>query len=606
MQQLTLPPEPPGAPFRLLAVHPSGAAVAVASLSGAACLVVRQPAAPPGSGGGPGGHASSGGSSGGGPFSSPVALQLDRNVSSLAFADAALPTAAAAAGGAAAGPRLRLAALHQHPLSGRFAVAEYLLGPAAASGSGQLSGVALQLAAFHALDDSGTGDGSASGSQPGSPSSRAGTGGPQLGQARALVQLTLAAELWHPGARLVLREAGLQLISSGAQQPHEPAVQAAQRWWRQQEPCAAAAAAAGGAAEGGAAAEAAAEGPQPMAISLEQQPSLEQQLSLEQQPSLELLSDVAEESGEDEEMSEAAGPEPPAPAGAAADAGTPAAAAAAAVVSEGGVSGGQLVTCCCWEWQPPGAGQQAAQPPVLVCALEDGILWRLPLPSLADCSAAGDARLLQPGPAASGQRQQPCMPQAARGLAALPGGLLCCCCDCSGLQLLWLAPSGGTYDPLLAPLAAAQPGAAAWEAGTAAAGCCTLPAAATVADCAAADVEGGGQAQLFAACRGTGGDGGSLCVLYPDPKPEPAFELPGAAEVRQRPRGAWPSLCTVGYVAPAMRRVFTAPHWMLCHSPRLQGITGLWGLRQRTADRHHTLALLSFLGGSRLLAAQGE
>jgi len=47
-----------------------------------------------------------------------------------------------------------------------------------------------------------------------------------------------------------------------------------------------------------------------------------------------------------------------------------------------------------------------------------------------------------------------------------------------------------------------------------------------------ADLEGGGQAQVYAACCGMAGSGGRLCVLYPDPKPETVFELPGAAEVR--------------------------------------------------------------------------
>lgn len=40
--------------------------------------------------------------------------------------------------------------------------------------------------------------------------------------------------------------------------------------------------------------------------------------------------------------------------------------------------------------------------------------------------------------------------------------------------------------------------------------------------------------------------------------------------------------------------------------PSLQGITGLWGLKLRPADRQHGLVLLSYVGGSRLLAAQGE
>ncbi len=37
----------------------------------------------------------------------------------------------------------------------------------------------------------------------------------------------------------------------------------------------------------------------------------------------------------------------------------------------------------------------------------------------------------------------------------------------------------------------------------------------------------------------------------------------------------------------------------------LQGITGLWGLRRRSQDPHHSLVLLSYVGGSRLLAALG-
>jgi hypothetical protein len=38
----------------------------------------------------------------------------------------------------------------------------------------------------------------------------------------------------------------------------------------------------------------------------------------------------------------------------------------------------------------------------------------------------------------------------------------------------------------------------------------------------------------------------------------------------------------------------------------MQGITGLWGLKRHPRDPHHSLALLSYVGGSRLLAAQGE
>lgn len=558
MQQLPLPCEPPGDPFRLLAVHPSGAAVAVGSLLGSVCLAVRQPPAPPGGADSPGDAARVSSSSAARPFtfSSPVAVKLAHNLWSLTFSGASLadaPAAAAAAqAGAAAGTAalaataaavqpVSLVALHEHPLSGAFAVAEYLcpVPLAAASASTRLGGTAPQLTAFCPLEDAVASSGS--GSQPGSPTSRSGAGGPLLGQPRALVQLPLAAEAWHPGARLVLREGGVQLVSSsGGRQPAlEPAGQAAERWWRQQEPQAAAAAAELGAAAGAPAEEAAC--PQPMAVSLEQQPSLELR---RRQGSLEQLPDAWEGGTEadDEEMLDAAGSEAAASAaaaaaeaaGEAARTASPSARSAAAVTDRDAAaavarsSSGQLITCCCWEWPTPAAAQQGERQPVMVCALEDGRLWRLLLPSPAECSSSGSCLMPCPSPAAGteqqGVQQQSRTALAARSLAALPGGLLCACTDCSGLQLLQRSPSGA-YEPLLPPLAAAQQGAAGWDA-SAAAAACTLPAAGAVAD-----LEGGGQAQLYAACCGTAGGGGRLGVLYPDPKPEAVFELPGAAEV---------------------------------------------------------------------------
>jgi hypothetical protein len=53
-------------------------------------------------------------------------------------------------------------------------------------------------------------------------------------------------------------------------------------------------------------------------------------------------------------------------------------------------------------------------------------------------------------------------------------------------------------------------------------------------------------------------------------------------------------------VLPSRQPVLTA----VCLSC-LQGITGLWGLRRSSRDPHHSLVLLSYVGGSRLLAALG-
>ncbi len=545
MQQLALPPEPPEDPFRLLAVHPTGAAVAVASLLGSVFLAVRRPPVPPSSPSSLGSVMPGAGSSTAGPFGSPVALKLAHNLWSLVFADASTAepaataaAAAAAASSGAAAQHISLVALHQHPLSGAFAVAEYSCPATAALGSvGRLGSAALQLTAFQPLADAGGSSGGGSSSPPDSPVSRSGGGSLQLGQPRALVQLPPAAEGWHPGARLLLRESGVQLISSSTPLAPEPAAQAAERWWKQQEPQATKEAAAGMAAAEAAAEQAA--GPQPMAVSLERQPSLGRELFRpRRQASLEQLLDAYKEEvsqqEEDVEMSEAEemGPAvaPAEPAGEAAASRSPSARSASAVAGKAAdaapaaSSSRQLVTCCCWEWQEPAEGQPVQQQPALVCALEDGSLWRLPLPSAAECGSSGSCLLPCPDPAAS-------TAPAARSLAALPGGLLCACTDCSGLQLLRLGPSCA-YEPLLLPLASGQQGAAGWDSSAAAAACCTLPAAATVADCMVADLEGGGQAQVYAACCGMAGSGGRLCVLYPDPKPETVFELPGAAEVR--------------------------------------------------------------------------
>lgn len=236
-------------------------------------------------------------------------------------------------------------------------------------------------------------------------------------------------------------------------------------------------------------------------------------MAVSPQPSLEPMLEASNASGsEDEEMAEAAG-------ATATMASLARAVAAAEAASESGSEVGSpaaprrlLVTCCCWEWRQP----------VLVAAMEDGSTWRLPLPS------PGSAALAAAGSGSAARLAQP-----ARCLAALPGGLLVWCMDCSGLQLLRLStaaplgPGGPAYEPLQPLLQACQPQEA---------GCCTLPAAVVVADCLLADLEGGGQPQVYAACRTTGGGasgGGTLCVLYPDPKPETVFELPGAAEVRR-------------------------------------------------------------------------
>ncbi|PSC70412.1 Kelch motif containing isoform B [Micractinium conductrix] len=605
LQQLRLPPELPEDPLRLLAVHPRGHAVAVASMGGTLCLFTAtgSPAAAAPSSGASCSSGGGGDGGGGGPFSGPLVVLLRRQLWSLAFEDDGAATVPAAAAAAAPAP-LRLAALHEHPRGEDFAAVSYAV--RCVSDGASLAGIA-EILTFLPLSSQLT---AASAGRDGGGSS------PRLllGQPRALVQLPAG----HSGAHVVLRERGLQLVAPAAAAREEgalPAAEEAQRWWQQHErlhrlqqwaQLSAAAAAQAAAEEGWAGSPtgpgheglplcppciprdssvaAAAEGGEPMALS--------------QQPSAGSMD--TDEYG-DEEMraaeEEEAGPAGGAPHLASSSSGGGSGMAsdafrdmdeAVAVAMQKLEEEGTFLTSCCWE--AAASGQQRQQP-VLVCAREDGALCRVPLPGPDAWPHAADGSLaIAPQPA----RLQRRLGSPASCLAALPGGLLMYCTDAAGLQLLQrsspapAAASSSTgggeaalgYEPLLPPhLLAAQQGLDA-AAAPGAPGCCTLPAAGAVADCALADLEGavagGGdgrqaqqqraQQQLYAVCRSTAaGGGGSLCVLYQDAKPEVVFDLPGAAE----------------------------------------RITGMWGLRLRPSDPQHSLALLSFVGGSRLLAAQG-
>jgi hypothetical protein len=249
---------------------------------------------------------------------------------------------------------------------------------------------------------------------------------------------------------------------------------------------------------------------------------------------------IEEESEDEDEEMHAAGDEPEeAHAAAGAAAGSSGTMQSLPVATVAGILdsyASTFLTCCCWDWE---AARQPGRPLVLVCATEAGSLCRLPLPldwGAVGASTDGGASLPVLPDAAGAVALQPArLGQPARHLAGLPGGLLLYCTDSGGLQLLRLSggsdgsssAAGASYDPLLPPHLAAQQ---AEGAAPGAAGCCTLPAAAAVVDCQLADLEGAGQQQLYAACRDTGSGGGSLCVLYRDPKPETVFELPGAAQ----------------------------------------------------------------------------
>eukprot|EP00887_Chlorella_sp_A99_P007546 scaffold28.g7546.t1 len=283
-----------------------------------------------------------------------------------------------------------------------------------------------------------------------------------------------------------------------------------------------------------------------------------------------------------------------------------------------------LHSICSWCWESPAAASadaealpEAEQVPALLLGCEDGMLFRaLALPA-APPAWLGQQRELQPeqqeqkeGAAqqAGGMEVQepgepapaaPLLlavrppaevcgswaPSAAAGLAALPGGRLLWCSDehtGQGAALLQL-DAGGRYQPCGGPPAQDAGSAAAPSSDGAASGCgaAHIPSTGPVADCLLADLEGLQQNQVYLACSGGGsggtaaaaaaggefgpGGGGRLCVLYPDPHPEAVLEVPGAAE----------------------------------------GLTGLWGLKMDARDPHHSLVLLSHVGGSRLLAVQG-
>lgn len=522
--------------------------MAAASLGGAVCLAVRDEAA-----------AAPGSAAGGPRFSRPAQLTLGPNLWSLVFLEGGPAGGGASLPGdpwLAAGSchTALLAALHQQPGDGSFAVVEYRCSIAAGLGAGHASVVGSQLL----------------------PAARSPAFSP-----RALVQLPAG---WQEaaGCRLLVREEAVEVLAASGGVQEQPS---AGEWWARRAPPPPAAGSQ----------EAAAEPPgvQPMVLS--------------HHPSWEGLEEGSEGGGDEhmpaaEPSSAAAGYEfeqsimQTAAEGDSSSSGDEA--------TSGGASG-QFINCWCWEWQP--RGQPPA--PVLVCALEDGSMWRVPLIAQRSEHAPGVGAMLTPG---RNYLQRLMSAQPARSIAALPGRLLVYCTDASGLQLL--RERGLSHTPLLPAhmRATHQP----WLDWDWVSDWSSLPAAAAVADCQLADLEGGSQRQLYAVRRATGGGasaGGGLCVLYPDPKPETVFELPGAAEVR---------CCTRQYL------LYCCPHaagyhpaaccWPCCaqppqqHSPLislpaavLQGITGLWGLRRRAADRHHSLALLSYVGGSRLLAAQG-
>ncbi|GAB4817283.1 hypothetical protein N2152v2_004329 [Parachlorella kessleri] len=100
-----------------------------------------------------------------------------------------------------------------------------------------------------------------------------------------------------------------------------------------------------------------------------------------------------------------------------------------------------------------------------------------------------------------------------------------------------------------------------------------LPSTAGVVDALLADLEGLQQDQVYTVCAqgfpaaaSPHNRGGTLQVHYPDPRPEAVFE-----------------------------------------SGELGGeaVTGMWGLRQREGDAHHSLLVMSFVGGTRAMQLQG-
>jgi hypothetical protein len=500
VQQLALPPDEPGDPLSLLAVHPGGRAVAAASVGGTLCLAARQAA-----GAGP-------------PFQMLEPVSLRSNVLSLCFEETLAPTAAGGPDWQAGHP-FCVAALHQVAAEGSFSAAQYSVGAAGAAGQRCI----VQRVAQYKLQGG------------------ASRGGPPRGLVPPPPMQGAAGWAAAPGSSLlVLRECGVEFVRPlrGSDGPAQHAQQ--QPGDAAPSPRAAPASHPASAVDEPAAARGGGAEPMELWQELPQEGQLAAQLQQQQQQQPGEVE--MREADADSASSEAA------PAGMEEDE-----AEAEELSPSGGGTASRppMITACCWEVGPGVAAGAPPAPPALACALEDGSLCRLAPPAAA-------APLPPPPHVLSPQRcpEQQRLAQAVRSLAALPGGLLVACTDGGGLQLLrsssraageaseaaaaaapGAAVAAAPYEPLLpAHLLAAQQAAPGWEAGPAGrAGCCTLPAAAALADCQLADLEGGGQAQLYAACRATGGGaspGGGLCVLYPDPKPEAAFELPGAAEVR--------------------------------------------------------------------------
>lgn len=664
LQQLPLPPEPPGDPLRRLIVHSRGCCIAVSSLGGTVCLFAQNPRAA---------TATASGSSGATcrPFSRAAVFAVHKHLWSLAFAEdsggpdgastsAQQPPAApaqasaevAAAGECADSLTVCLSALHQHPHSRTFVVVDYVARcQLAPSGEGDgtdlhatLEAAAVQRLARDLLASTEVDDLKGGGSR-----------GATLGAPRALVQLPAAAgQPWPPqlaGARLVLRERGLELIAPAQdagrghgeqaaeawQQQQQGAQQALESWWQRhdnldpassQQPrpsgqrdgtpgpagaspeaaerpgSPAGSAGASSTADSAGAEAAGTNSSVPMAVSQGSGSSMaEDEHGDEDTPAaageVDRLAAAGSETGTADMDAAAAGVTPSA--SEAGDADLPASTDAAA--AEAAARRACFITCCVWE-QAQQAQQSTA---VLVCALEDGTLCRLPLPTRlppADSWAAASARCASLPLLPHAPHQQARLGSPARCLAAAPGGLLLYCTDAAGAQLLQLAGEPSVYEPLLPPhlLAAQQP--LGWaEAG--AAGACTLPAAGALVGCTLADLEGSptaggggsGQQQLYAVCRGTGAGGGSLCVLYQDPKPDAVFELPGAAEVgrwrggtARRPNTARASTpCLSDAQASVNNSTFATYTWLALVAGAPSGLALAWPLRRPPRCRRASL-----------------
>jgi hypothetical protein len=226
-----------------------------------------------------------------------------------------------------------------------------------------------------------------------------------------------------------------------------------------------------------------------------------------------------------------------------------------------------FTACCCWEWQEAAAaGEGGPLSTTLLCQLESGSFCELAVPYVLGASTCCfGAPSCQSDASEATALPHSQLAQPARGMCSLPGRLLVVCTAAGGLLLLRRRPAPTTtsgtaasvassqpaswvavrYEPLLPSYLAAtqqqqqqqqlQPAECTASAATAGCASCTVPPAAPVVDCQLADLEGAGQPQLYSSClTADGTEGGSLCTFYADPKPETAFELPGAAEVSGR------------------------------------------------------------------------